>query len=56
MCPFAEAADPRCNDRLTLNHLVDALQFCAGDWRECPIYRELLNDADRREQNYLIAG
>jgi hypothetical protein len=56
MCPFAENTDARCNARLTLKHVSDAMEYCAGDHRQCPIYRELLNDANRRERDYLIAG
>jgi len=56
MCPFAENADARCNARLTLKHLSDAMAYCADDHGQCPIYRELLNDADHRERDCLIAG
>ena len=45
MCPFVEAADPRCGRRLTLDALSEALGSCAGEHRECPVYREIHKDA-----------
>jgi hypothetical protein len=45
MCPFVETADSRCGRRLTLDALSEALGYCAGEHRECPVYREIQKDA-----------
>jgi len=51
MCPFLEAADPRCGQHLTLDNLSHALEYCACDYRECPVYRELNSYAQGRERS-----
>ena len=60
MCPFVEAADPRCGKRLTLSNMAHALECCACDYGQCPVYREIQQDArDNRQgtrQRLLVAG
>ncbi len=41
MCPFVNAANPRCASDLTLANLTHAFTRCAGQYRRCPIYLEL---------------
>ena len=50
VCPFLEAADPRCAVHLSLHSLHEALGLCASDYEECPIYREKLHDDARRDR------
>lgn len=40
MCPYAESDDLRCKERLTVRNLDYAMDYCAGDYTQCPIYRE----------------
>ena len=49
MCPFVDAAEAHCADHLTLDHLALALEHCADRFHECPVYREMTNDARHRQ-------
>ena len=56
MCPFAESSDRRCDRRLTLSTVAYAMTYCAGDYRQCPLYRQLINDASQAKHTQLAAG
>ncbi len=50
MCPYAECDDLRCKERLTVRNLDYAMDYCAGDYTQCPIYREKKACQDTRER------
>ena len=60
MCPFVEATDRRCGRYLTLDALAHALEHCACDYQQCPVYREIQRDARHSDeparQHFLVAG
>ncbi len=56
MCPFAESSDRRCDRRLTLSTVAYAMTYCAGDYRQCPLYRQLIHDASQAKHTQLAAG
>lgn len=41
MCPYIDLGDVRCAEKLTLARIDEALETCAGDYGQCPIYRRL---------------
>ena len=45
-CPFLNRSDYRCSDKLRLDHIDHAFDYCFGDYRACPVYLEQL--AERR--------
>jgi hypothetical protein len=53
MCPLIDNGDKRCSRNLCLKHLELAFAICAGDYQECPIYREYVGrdfrTAEKRE-------
>jgi len=63
MCPFVEAADPRCGKTLTLDNLTRALSLCACEYGNCPVYREIQSDVqhdsprdEHDTEHLLVAG
>jgi hypothetical protein len=45
-CPFLNRSDQRCSDKLCLDHITHAFDYCFGDYKACPVYLEQL--AERR--------
>jgi len=45
-CPFLNRSDYRCSDKLRLDHIDHAFDYCFGDYKACPVYLEQL--AERR--------
>src|SRR5215218_7155456 len=45
-CPFLNRSDRRCSDKLSLDHISHAFDYCFGDYKACPAYLEQL--AERR--------
>lgn len=45
-CPFLNRSDRRCSDKLSLDHITHAFDYCFGDYKACPVYLEQL--AERR--------
>ena len=45
-CPFLNRSDRRCSDKLCLDHISHAFDYCFGDYKACPVYLEQL--AERR--------
>ena len=45
-CPFLNRSDHRCSDKLRLDHIDHAFDYCFGDYKACPVYLEQL--AERR--------
>ena len=56
MCPYAEGDDLRCKERLTVRNLEYAMDYCAGDYTQCPIYREKACQDNRPRPQCVIAG
>ena len=52
MCPYVEASDRRCGNHLTLDNLRHALAHCASEYQQCPVYREIQQDAQRNNRGY----
>ena len=50
MCPFLNTSDDRCADHLTLENIECALEHCAGEYENCPIYCERKANAHRHDQ------
>lgn len=49
-CPFVNRDDLRCAARLTLGSITRAFTYCAGNYKVCPIYKELIADERNRNQ------
>ena len=45
-CPFLNRSDHRCGDKLRLDHIDHAFDYCFGDYKACSVYLEQL--AERR--------
>ena len=45
-CPFLNRSDHRCSDKLRLDHIDHAFDYCFGEYKACPVYLEQL--AERR--------
>jgi hypothetical protein len=41
--------DPRCAAHLSLENISSAFAYCADRYTECPIYRQLLSEANAHE-------
>lgn len=47
MCPFVDAAEPRCAAYLTMESLSRAFAYCAGGHARCPVFRALIAEQTR---------
>ncbi len=45
ICPFIDAGESACAERMTLEHLADAFELCGGGYRACPIYHRLVRQS-----------
>ena len=50
MCPLIDNGDKRCTRNLCLEHLELAFTICAGDYQQCPIYREYVKKNLKRAE------
>ena len=50
MCPFLDRADARCAAHLTFRNVTRALAHCVDCYGDCPIYQELVVDAQEQGQ------
>ncbi len=41
-CPFIDDEAPCCSSRFKLHHLTEVFELCAGSFRSCPHYYQLL--------------
>jgi hypothetical protein len=41
-CPFLNRSDRRCSDKLSLDRIAHAFDHCFGEYKDCPVYLELL--------------
>ncbi|MCG3181541.1 MAG: hypothetical protein BIFFINMI_03937 [Phycisphaerae bacterium] len=54
-CPFLDSADSRCAQRLSLNNLKQAFQYCFGRHHACPLHTQLLAERviERQQSSHL---
>jgi len=45
VCPFVDSAEACCAARLTFKHMAWAFARCAGHYRSCPTFHQLLRDS-----------
>ncbi|MHC4393362.1 MAG: hypothetical protein ACYTFT_10835 [Planctomycetota bacterium] len=51
LCPHLDALDERClPSRLDASTVRDAVHYCAGAWRACPIFRCLESELPRASE------
>ena len=50
VCPFLDRADARCATHMTLADIGYAFAYCANNYTDCPLYRELLADGTRCDE------
>jgi len=43
-CPFLNRSDHRCADKLRLDHIDHAFDYCFGEYKACPVYLEQLTE------------
>lgn len=41
MCPLVDKSNSRCATHLTLANLSCAFAHCAGEYDDCPVYKEI---------------
>jgi len=50
-CPFLNRTDTRCSDQFSLDNLGHAFAYCFGQYQQCPMYAELLDERRQRRMN-----